>query len=96
MKTYWGVEVYLHVFLISALDEGEWLASRPGRFTPRERAAGTHQVRGWVSPRASLDMVSKSQPVIEPRSSDRPVRGQSLYRLSYADTQVKTTGNILS
>jgi hypothetical protein len=36
MKTYWGVEVMLHAFLISALDAGEW--SRPGRFTPGERA----------------------------------------------------------
>jgi hypothetical protein len=32
MKTYWEVEVYLHA-LTSALDGGEWLASRPGRFT---------------------------------------------------------------
>jgi hypothetical protein len=24
------------------LDGGEWSASRPGRFTPRERAPGTH------------------------------------------------------
>jgi len=26
--------------LTSALEEGEWSASRPGRFTPRERASG--------------------------------------------------------
>jgi hypothetical protein len=38
MKTYWGMEVYLHAFLTSALDGGEWSASRPSRFTPRERA----------------------------------------------------------
>jgi hypothetical protein len=31
-----GVEVYLHAFLTSALDGGEWSVSRPGRFTPRE------------------------------------------------------------
>jgi hypothetical protein len=29
MKTYERVDVYLHVFLNSALDEDEWLASRP-------------------------------------------------------------------
>jgi hypothetical protein len=28
--------------LTSALDGGEWSASCPGRFTPRERAPGTH------------------------------------------------------
>jgi len=35
------MEVYLHAFLISALDGGEWSASRPDRFTSRERAPGT-------------------------------------------------------
>jgi hypothetical protein len=45
--------------LISALDESEWSASRPCRFTPRERAPGTHWIGGWVSPRAVLDSVVK-------------------------------------
>jgi hypothetical protein len=44
--------------LTSALDEGEWSASRPGRFTPRERAPGTHGI-GWVGPRAVLNAVEK-------------------------------------
>jgi hypothetical protein len=55
MKAYWGVEVYLHVFLTSVPDGGEWSASRPGRFTPGEKAAGTHWIGGWVGPRAGLD-----------------------------------------
>jgi hypothetical protein len=42
-----------------ALDGGEWLASRPGRFTPRERAPGTQWTGGWVDPRAVLDAVVK-------------------------------------
>jgi hypothetical protein len=42
MKRIGGVEVYLHTFLTSALDGGEWSASRPGLFTPRERDPGTH------------------------------------------------------
>jgi hypothetical protein len=41
----------------SALDGGEWLASRPGRFTARPRSSGTHWIRGWVSPRAVLHAV---------------------------------------
>jgi hypothetical protein len=43
----------------SALDGGEWSALRPGRFTPREWAPGTHWIGGWVGPRAGLDAVEK-------------------------------------
>jgi hypothetical protein len=39
MKTYRGVEAYLQHFLTSALDGGEWLASRPCRFNPRGRVS---------------------------------------------------------
>jgi hypothetical protein len=38
--------------LTSALDGGEWSASRPGRFTLRERAPDTHWIGGWVGPRS--------------------------------------------
>jgi hypothetical protein len=33
MKAHGGVEVEIHSFLPSALDEGEWSASRPVRIT---------------------------------------------------------------
>jgi hypothetical protein len=33
MKVYGGVEVYIHAFLIPALDGNVWSASRTGRFT---------------------------------------------------------------
>jgi hypothetical protein len=36
--------------LTSALDGGEQLASRPGRFTPIVRAQNTHWIGGWVDP----------------------------------------------
>jgi hypothetical protein len=55
MKTYGGVDVQTHVFSTSALVGGEWSASRPCRFTPWERAPGTHWIGGWVGPTASLD-----------------------------------------
>jgi hypothetical protein len=53
----WGERRYSsYSFTISALDGGEWSASRPGRaFTPRERTRGTHCTGGWVGPRAGLD-----------------------------------------
>jgi hypothetical protein len=59
--------------LTSALDGGEWSALRPGRFTPRERAPGTHWIGGWVGPRAVLYAVVKrkipsSRPELNPRT----------------------------
>jgi hypothetical protein len=62
MRMYWGVEVWLHAFLTSALDGGEWSASRPGRFIPREKAPGNHWVGGWDGPRAGLDVVKSKIP----------------------------------
>jgi hypothetical protein len=47
--------------LTSALDEGEWSASRLGRFTPKERAPDTHWIGGWVGPRTVLDAVVKGK-----------------------------------
>jgi hypothetical protein len=38
---------------------GEWSASRFGRFTPEERAPGTHWIGGWVSLRVGLDPIVK-------------------------------------
>jgi hypothetical protein len=85
MKTYEGVDLYIHVFLTSALVGGECLVSRPGSFTPGERAPGTHWIGGWVGPRASLDDVEKRKFLtpqgLELRPLGRPARSQSLYRL---------------
>jgi len=47
--------------LTSALYGGEWSASRPGRFTPRERAPFTCWIGGWVGPRAGLDAVARKK-----------------------------------
>jgi hypothetical protein len=37
-----NLDVYIHVFLISALVGGRCSVSHPVRFTPGERATGTH------------------------------------------------------
>jgi hypothetical protein len=57
--------------LTSALDGVEWSASRPGRFTLRERAPGTHWIGGWVGPRAVLDAVVKKK-IPTPRQESNP------------------------
>jgi hypothetical protein len=49
----------------------EWSASRPGRFTPRERAPVTHWTGGWVGPRAVLDAVVKRK-IPRPRQESNP------------------------
>jgi hypothetical protein len=76
--------MYWHGFLTSALVTGEWSASRPGCFTARERAPGTHWIGGWVGPRAGLDGVEKRKFLTLPRLEFCcPARSQSLYRLSH-------------
>jgi hypothetical protein len=59
MKEYGGVDVEIHICLTSVLVGDEWSISRPGRFSPRERAPFTHWIGGWVGPRAGLDDVEK-------------------------------------
>jgi hypothetical protein len=84
---YWGMDVYIHVFLTSALAGGEWSVSSPSRFNPGEKATGIHWIGGWVERRGGLDDVEKRKffilPGLELRLLGRPARSQSLYRLSY-------------
>jgi hypothetical protein len=54
MKVCWGSSGIAPHILTSAVDGGEWSASRPFRFTP-----GTHWIGGWVGPRSGLDAMMK-------------------------------------
>jgi hypothetical protein len=56
----------------SALEVDKWSASRPGRFTPGERAPGTHWVGSWVGPKASLETVEKRKIPSPPPGNRRP------------------------
>jgi hypothetical protein len=47
MQTYGRVEAQLHALLTSAPDEGEWPASRPGRFTLEERTPAPSGYEAW-------------------------------------------------
>jgi hypothetical protein len=80
MKSYGGVDVEIHVFLISAPVGGEWSASHPGRFTPGERAPGTNWIGGQVVPRTGLDDVEKRKCLTLPGFELRP-----LYLLKFID-----------
>jgi hypothetical protein len=78
--------------LTSGLDGGEWTASRPGRFTSRERAPSTHWIGGWVGSRAVLDAVSKRKISYPRRDSnpDHPIFQPVVSR--YTDWAIPTLG----
>jgi hypothetical protein len=50
--TYGGVEIKLHAFLMSALNEGEWSASRPGCFIRGELAPDARWMGDWLVPQS--------------------------------------------
>jgi hypothetical protein len=82
MKTYWGMDVWIHVFLTSALVGGEWSVLCPGCYTPEETAPGTHWIGSWEDPMAGLEEVKKRKfltlPGLELRPFVRPAPNQSL------------------
>jgi hypothetical protein len=59
MKVYVGVDIHLHIFLISALVVGEWSASSISLITLRERGPGTLWIGGRVDLRPGLDDVEE-------------------------------------
>jgi hypothetical protein len=76
MQMYAGSKGGVLPFIISALSEGEWLASRPCYFTSYETATctgtgtGTRCIGELAGPRVVLDAMGKSilpQPGTEPR-----------------------------
>jgi hypothetical protein len=85
MKVYGEVDIWIHIFLISALAGGERSASRHNRFTPGEKFPHTHGIGGWVDRRAGLDDVKKIKFLtlqgLELQHLGHPARSQSLYRL---------------
>jgi hypothetical protein len=84
----------MHIFFTLALAGGEWSASRPGRFTPGERAPGTHWIGGWVDPRAGLDNVEKRKFFTLPGLELQPL-GHSFYNKCYK-TVTKHSGGYTS
>jgi hypothetical protein len=61
--------------MTSALDAGEWSASRPCHFTPGESDLSAHWIWGWVgrSERCGVEKNLLSLPGIESRPTVQPV-----------------------
>jgi hypothetical protein len=72
-------------FLTSALDMGEWSASRPNRVSPGERSPDTHWIGGWVGFSAGLDTEARGKRLFLCRGSNPgcPVYSQWPCWLSY-------------
>jgi hypothetical protein len=90
MNAYGGVDVYIHIFLTSALAGGEWSTSRPGRFITGERSPATHLIGDCVDHRAGQDDLEKIKFLTLSGLELRPPRSfsQSLYRLRYPGPSV--------
>jgi hypothetical protein len=67
----WGSGGIAPTFLMSAPDGGDWSASCPGHYTPRESARSTHWIGGLdaVKQIKSLDPVGNRTPIIPPAAS---------------------------
>jgi hypothetical protein len=80
--------------MASALDGGEWSASRPGRALAPGKGPPVPIVQeaGWApEPVWTERLQAVPLPGIEPRSPGRPVRSQTLYRLSYLGSLFKNS-----
>jgi hypothetical protein len=64
-------------FLDSALDGGDWSASRPGHFTPGDIVPGTYWIEGWVVPRDGLDDMEKRKLLTLPGLEFRSLAGSA-------------------
>jgi len=66
--------------MTSALYGGEWSASHPGRFIPKERAPNIHWIEGRMGPRAGMDAMVKRKIPTPYRESNphHPARSPAL------------------
>jgi hypothetical protein len=93
MKSCAGLDIQIHVFLISAPVGGEWSASRPCRLMSGESSRYPLDRRS-VYPRPVLDDIEKLKFLtlwgLELRPLGHPACSQSLYRLRNRSTYLRS------
>jgi hypothetical protein len=82
MKTYGGVEAWLHSFLTSGLVGDEWSISRPGRFTTWKETRYPFYKKLGV-PQGPVCVCPENLASTGVRNSDRP------FRLRYPDRRFR-------
>jgi hypothetical protein len=75
MKAYGGMDILIHIFLTSALGEGEWSNSRSGRFILGRGVPVLHWIGGWMNPRADLDSLDDVENILDPTKIRTPTPG---------------------
>jgi hypothetical protein len=70
------------LLILNLGDRRGWVVSTTPRPLYSREKPGTHCTRGWVGPRAGLDVCETSHPT-GIMSPDSPASSESLYRLSY-------------
>jgi hypothetical protein len=73
-----------------ALDGGEWSASRPHCFTPRERTPGIHWIGVWVGPRTGLVVVWKKKKFPSP-AENRTLINRSFFPKIHSNITLTST-----
>jgi hypothetical protein len=63
-----------------------WVDNATPRLPYPQERPGTHCMGDWVGPRAGLDG-TENLTTTRIRSTDRPARSKSLYRLSYPNNE---------
>jgi hypothetical protein len=89
MNDYGGADVLIEVFLISALDGGEFSDSQPCQFNTKEEGFGTNWIGSVAGAKVGLHALPL--PGLEVKPFGRPVRIQSLHRLVMTDEEWKAS-----
>jgi hypothetical protein len=80
--------------ILNPCTKGEWSASRPNRFTSRERASGTHWIAGWMDQSAGLDLVKNRKFLVPARNRIQIPRSSSPQTSLYTDWAIPARWDI--